>query len=206
MAIRIDMYYDFRSPYAYFADFRLRKNDLGFPEHVEWIGRPLFIDVILNLQAGRQPWAPYVDTLIQPKRAYLMADIRRMAAYYGAPYEPSWKWPDRPNQIPALCVASLLNGKTEAAFRSEVFDCLWYKKKDISDPGVLMDLLTRAKGDVALLARANEPDVHEALTMHTAEAYGNGVFGAPTFVWNNEIFFGADRLEVLAWKFARCDS
>ena len=134
MAIRIEMYYDFRSPYAYFADFRVRNNDLGFPESVEWIGRPVFIDVILNLQAGREPWAPYVDTLIPPKRAYLMADVRRMAAFYGAPYEPSWKWPSRPNQIPALCLASLLTRKTEAAFRSLVFDCLWHKKKDISDP------------------------------------------------------------------------
>lgn len=69
-----------------------------------------------------------------------------------------------------------------------------------------MDLLTRAKGDVTPLARANAPDVHEALTMQTAEAHANGVFGAPTFVWNNEIFFGADRLEVLAWKVARSDS
>jgi hypothetical protein len=37
------------------------------------------MDVILNLQAGREAWASYVDTHISPKRAYLMADIRRMA-------------------------------------------------------------------------------------------------------------------------------
>ncbi len=203
MIARIETYYDFRSPYAYFADYRLRKGNLGFPNSVEWVGRPIFIDVILNLQAGREAWAPYVDTLIPPKRAYLMADIRRMAEFYGAPYRPSWKWPARPNQIPALCVASLLSGATEEVFRSAIFDGLWHDQKDIADPAVLREALSRAGGDLTLLDQAGDPGVREALTRRTAEAYANGVFGTPTFVWNGEIFFGADRLDVLAWKVNR---
>lgn len=200
MSTRIETYYDFRSPYAYFADHLVRKGDIDFGEDVEWVGRPIFIDVILNLQAGREPWAPYVDTLIAPKRAYLMADIRRMADFYGAPFRPSWKWPSRPNQIPALCVASLLSGKTEQVFRSAIFDALWHEKKDIADPVVLRAALDRSGGDQAILHRAGDPDIHLALTKRTAEAYANGVFGTPTFVWNGQILFGADRLEVLAWK------
>jgi 2-hydroxychromene-2-carboxylate isomerase len=197
VTVRIETYYDFRSPYAYFADYRVRKGDLGFASNVEWVGRPVFIDVILNLQAGHEPWASYVDTLIPPKRAYLMADIRRMAEFYGAPYRPSWKWPSRPNQIPALCVASLLRGKTEELFRSAIFDGLWHEQKDISDPAVLRAVLDRAGGDLRILDQASDPSVHEALTKRTAEAYANGVFGTPTFVCNGEIFFGADRLESL---------
>ncbi|HEX8165387.1 MAG TPA: DsbA family protein [Beijerinckiaceae bacterium] len=203
MAVQIETYYDFRSPYAYFADYRVRKENLGFGEGVEWIGRPIFIDVILNLQFGREPWATFVDTLIPPKRAYLMTDIRRMAEFYGAPYKPSWKWPARPNQIPALCIASLLSGKTERAFRSIIFDALWHEQRDIADAAVLRDALARAGGDPTILDRAHDPTVHDALTARTAEAYAKGVFGTPTFVWNDEIFFGADRLEVLAWKIGR---
>jgi 2-hydroxychromene-2-carboxylate isomerase len=203
MTVKIDTYYDFRSPYAYFADHRVRKADLDLATEVEWIGRPIFIDVILNLQSGKEPWATYVDALIPPKRAYLMADIRRMAAFYGAPYKPSWKWPNRPNQIPALCIASLLSGRTEAAFRSAIFDGLWHEQRDISDPAVLRDAVARAGGDPAIVEQAEDPSVRDALTSRTVEAYGNGVFGTPTFVWNGEIFFGADRLDVLAWKVNR---
>ena len=206
MTARIEAYYDFRSPYAYFADWRIRKGSLGFPRTVEWIGRPIFIDVILNLQFGREPWAAFVDTLIPPKRAYLMADIRRMAEFYGVPYQPSWKWPSKPNQIPALCVASLLSGKTEELFRSSVFDGLWHEQKDIADAAVLTDMVRRAGGDPRVVEQARDPGVHERLTQHTIEAYGRGIFGTPTFVWNGEIFFGADRLEVLAWKAARAGS
>lgn len=200
MTINIDTYYDFRSPYAYFADYRVRKADFGLATTVEWVGRPIFIDAILNLQSGREPWAPYVDTLIPPKRAYLMADIRRMARFYGVPYKPSWKWPNRPNQIPALCIASLLSGRTEQIFRSTIFDGLWHEQRDISDPAILREAVGRAGGDPAVVEQADDPGVREALTKRTVEAYANGVFGTPTFVWNGEIFFGADRLEVLPWS------
>jgi len=203
MTVKIETYYDFRSPYAYFADYRVRKTDFGLAKKVEWVGRPIFIDVILNLQAGREPWAAYVDTLIPPKRAYLMADIRRMAEFYGAPYKPSWKWPNRPNQIPALRIASLLSGEIEAAFRSAIFDGLWHEQRDIADPAVLSDALARAGGNPTIVHQANDPSVHDALTKRTVEAYAKGVFGTPTFVWNDEIFFGADRLDVLAWKVDR---
>ena len=54
-----------------------------------------------------------------------------------------------------------------------------------------------------MLDQANDPSIHEALTKQTAEAYARGVFGTPTFVWNMEIFYGADRLEVLAWNVER---
>lgn len=205
MTARIENYYDFRSPYAYFANYRIRHANLGFANNVEWIGRPIFIDVILNLQAGREPWAAYVDTLIPPKRSYLMADIRRLAAFYGAPYKPSWKWPARPNQIPALCIASLLSGESEEAFRNAIFDGMWHEQKDIADPAFLKEAVSRAGGDPAIVDQARDPGVHEALTQRTAEAYATGVFGTPTFVWNGEIFFGADRLDVLAWKVGRAE-
>ena len=53
MTVKIETYYDFRSPYAYFANYRIRRGRLSFAKDVEWIGRPLFIDVLLNLQVGR---------------------------------------------------------------------------------------------------------------------------------------------------------
>jgi 2-hydroxychromene-2-carboxylate isomerase len=64
-------------------------------------------------------------------------------------------------------------------------------------------MLDRAGGDLRILDQARDQSVHDALTKRTAEAYANGVFGTPTFIWNEEIFFGADRLELLAWRMGR---
>jgi 2-hydroxychromene-2-carboxylate isomerase len=41
MDVKIETYHDFRSPYAYFADFRVRNGHLNFSADVEWIGRPI---------------------------------------------------------------------------------------------------------------------------------------------------------------------
>ena len=49
MPMKIETYYDFRSPYAYFADFRIRQGQVNFTEDVEWMGCPIFIDVILEV-------------------------------------------------------------------------------------------------------------------------------------------------------------
>jgi len=76
MATTIEAYYDFRSPYAYFANDRIRSRSFVPPIPVTWHWRPVSIDVLLNLQAGRDAWAAYSDPLSAPKRAHLLADVR----------------------------------------------------------------------------------------------------------------------------------
>ena len=90
MAAPIDIYYDFRSPYAYLAWWRIRRQQAL--SSWKWRWKPVSIDVLLNLQAGREPLAPYVDPLLPPKRKHFLADIRRSAKFFGAPLSP----PHRP--------------------------------------------------------------------------------------------------------------
>jgi 2-hydroxychromene-2-carboxylate isomerase len=70
MAVTIEVCYDFRSPYAYFAAHRIRSRLFELPTPVDCVWRPASIDVLLNLQAGRDAWATYVDPLAAPKRAH----------------------------------------------------------------------------------------------------------------------------------------
>src|SRR6266550_1500359 len=114
MTASIDAYYDFRSPYAYFANYRIRHGLFALPCPATWRWRPVSIDILLNLQAGRDPWAAYVDPLSGPKRAHLIADVRRTAAFYGAPLRAPK--PQRPNPIPALCTAALLDQEGHDSF------------------------------------------------------------------------------------------
>ena len=109
--------------------------------------------------------------------------------------------PARPNSSAVCCIVT--SGKTEEAFRSAIFDGLWHQQKDIAEPAILKDALNCAGGDPRILDQAGDPSIHEALTKRTVEAYANGVFGTPTFVWDGGIYFGANRLEVLAWRMGR---
>jgi 2-hydroxychromene-2-carboxylate isomerase len=183
MAAKIIAYYDFRSPYAYFANHRIRERSFAPPEPVSWLWRPVSIDVLLNLQADRDAWAPYVDPLSAPKRAHLIADVRRNAEFYAAPLRPPR--PRRPNSIPALCTAALLDPEAQESFRNAVFDALWQEQRDIADASVLAACLTRAGSDPGLVDRACAPDARADLADATRLAFASGIFGVPTFVYSD---------------------
>ena len=201
MPDRVDAYYDFRSPYAHFANHRLNTGAVPALREVEWRWRPVSIDILLNLQAGREPWAAYVDPLSPPKRAHFMADLRRMSGFYGAPLRtPN---PPRPNTVPALCVAHRLEGAAQEIFRNAVFTALWREQMDVADVEVLKVCLNQAGADESLADAAFSAESRDGLAERTVEAYAAGVFGVPTFVHDGEVFFGADRLDLLAWKLER---
>lgn len=198
MTVPIDVYYDFRSPYAYFAAHRL--HDRGIDGHA-WRWCPVSIDVLLNLQAGRGPWAPYSDPLSAPKRAHLIADVRRLAAYYDLPLRAPR--PARPNSVPALCLAALIDEPARAAFSIAVLNALWREQQDIADPEVLAACLARtgAKADLVSAAFTEQARVH--LAEQTQQAYARGIFGVPSFAVGADIFFGNDRLDLLRWMIER---
>lgn len=197
MTTVIEVFYDFRSPYAYFASHRLRGDAIA-QRGYDWRWRPASIDVLLNLQAGREPWAPYADPLSGPKRAHLIADVRRLAAYHRLPLRAPK--PPRPNSIPALCLARLLDERERQAFSYAVFDALWQERHDISTPEVLQACLSRARVETDMLDAAFDDAACANLAEATRQAYARGVFGVPTFVAGDEVFFGSDRLDLLLWR------
>jgi len=200
MVEQVDVYYDFRSPYAYFAAWRIMQRQLVAPVAVEWRWRPISIDVLLNLQAGRDPLAPYSDPLAPPKRRHLVADVRRCAAFYGAPLVPLHV--PRPDPMPALCVALLLEqrGIRSDTFVQAVFDETWGRAGRIDSRDVLVRCLEQVSAGEEVLEAALLEETKRVLTAASVQAYDAGIFGVPSFVFKGEIFFGADRLDMLGWR------
>ena len=198
MAAPIDIYYDFRSPYAYLAWWRIRRQQV-LPSW-KWRWRPVSIDVLLNLQAGREPLAPYVDPLPPPKRKHFLADIRRSANFLGAPLSPPRQ--PRPDPTPALCAALQLaqDGIPHDRFVDRIFEAMWQHRSDIGAREVLASCLTSAELDEAVIESATSPGAQSKLVAQSVKAYEIGIFGVPSFVAHSEIFFGADRLDMLAWR------
>jgi 2-hydroxychromene-2-carboxylate isomerase len=190
----IEFYYDFRSPYAYFATKRM---DLLTDKGAEILWRPAFIDVLLNLQQNREPWAEIIDPLCAPKRAHFMADLFRLIEFWKIP--SSMPSPATPACNQAMAIAALLehDGFEHSAYRDAVFQAVWQDQKDGSDPAVLRSCLEAGGHEAKLLDRAAEEGV-DLLTRNTVAAYGRGVLGVPTFILGEELYFGADRMELLA--------
>jgi len=98
-----------------------------------------------------------------------------------------------------MAIAALLerDGVPHAEFRDAVFKAVWQDQKDAADPDVLRACLAAGQHDPALLEQAADKGV-DLLTQNTLAAYERGVFGVPTFVVGEELYFGADRMELLA--------
>ncbi len=191
----IDFYYDFRSPFAYFATCRLNLlTDKG--AEINW--RPVFVDVLLNCQAGKAPWDERDDPFCPPKRNHFMADIFRLIEYWKIPFAmPS---PPIPGGNMAMAMAALLEkeGSAHSGFHDAIFKAIWQQQKDGADPEVVKAALVAGGHDAAMIDR--EEEGVELLTKNTLAAYENGVFGTPIFVVGDDLYFGADRMELIASK------
>ncbi len=191
----IDFYYDFRSPFAYFATCRM---DILESKGAKINWRPVFVDVLLNCQAGKSPWDERVDPFCPPKRAHFMADIFRLIEYWQIPFKmPS---PPIPGGNTAMAMAALLgqDGTSHSAFHDAMFKAIWQEQKDGADLEVVKGALLAGNHDAAMIDR--EKEGVELLTKNTLEAYDNGIFGTPTFVVAGDLYFGADRMEMIASK------
>lgn len=83
-----------------------------------------------------------------------------------------------------------------------MFEAVWVQERNIADEQVLADILKECGLDGALAAQAHSPAVQQLYEAHTQQALDAGVFGAPSYVVNGEIFWGQDRLDLLAKKLA----
>ncbi len=200
----VDVHFDFRSPYAYFAAVRIARGDAILPPGVTWRCQPVSINVLLNLQAGREPTAPYADPLAPAKRQYVFEDVRHCGAHYGIPFMlPN---PLRPNTVPAMAAFELLEADIDAQrrFLPAVFDAIWRQQKDVGDPRMLAEIAKGADVDVAVIDRALTHEAQNDLIARSARLYETvGVFGVPTFIWNKERFFGVDRLDMVCAAVAK---
>ena len=190
----IELYYDFRSPYAYFASQRtslLRNREAT----LTW--RPVLVSGLLNLQVNGEPGAEVVDPLCAAKRAHFMADIFRLIEYWDIAFAP-------PNPVPPVCndamaVAAGLDalGIEHSNFREAIFAAVWQKQQDVQQLEVLYQCMQESGLDANTLETLRV-DGTDILIANTEAAFEQGVFGVPTFVYEEQLYFGADRMELLA--------
>lgn len=187
----IDFYFDFSSTYSYVAHQDImslaRKHDLT----LSW--RPISLGAIFHQQGHSLPKPG------SPKQKYLWHDVQRAADQAGL----SFRWPDifPVNSIPAArgayWIQDIMPEKLEAYIAS-VFTTTFATDHDIGQPETLQDIAKNLGLDDAAYMAALKDDVYkDRLKQETAAAQTRGVFGAPTFCFGDEMFWGADRLAAL---------
>ena len=77
-----------------------------------------------------------------------------------------------------------------------IFDAIWQDGLNMNDDIIIQKILKNLNVNPKTFAlRATSSSIKDTLKNRTSEAYEKGIFGAPTFVSNNKLFWGQDRIE-----------
>lgn len=191
MARNVDYFLATMSPWTYLgherfvriareagAQVRLRPMDLGKVFPVSG-GLPL---------ARRAP----------QRQAYRLVELKRFSEHLGLPMNLQPKFfPVSGDASCRLLVAVDRHDGTEAALRlaGAVLAGVWAQERDIADAGTLAQMLADCGLPARRLDDAQAPEVQKLYEGHTQAAIDAGVFGAPSFVVDGELFWGQDRLD-----------
>jgi 2-hydroxychromene-2-carboxylate isomerase len=140
------------------------------------------------------------------RQKYRLADIARVAAMNGMPINmtPAF-WPANPVPASIAVIAAQAAGGGDLSGLAHSFPkACWAEDRDVSDDGVVRECL-EAAGFAPDLADKSMLSGAETLERNTDEALRRGVFGAPSYVVGDEVFWGQDRLAHLDAHLAGSD-
>ncbi len=135
-------------------------------------------------------------TLSPAKQRHNRADVIRQAAWVGAPLATPLRHPNR--TVDALRVLLACPAEAWRDVMNAFFAAYWRDGLDIADVDVRASILDHLGLDRAEVMRQAASDAgRSALRQRTDEAVALGVFGAPAFVVDGALFWGADRIEMV---------
>lgn len=185
----VQFYFDFSSPYGYFAATRIDALAARHGREVRW--RPILLGAVFK-QNGQRPLSE-----IPLKGAYMQRDLPRSARWFGVPFR-------MPSRFPIAGTAASRayywmedrDRKLAKRFALAAYQAFFAEDRDISSPVVVADVAAALDVDRQELATAlNDGAVKERLRREVDEAIALGVFGSPYIVVDGEPFWGSDRLD-----------
>lgn len=192
----IGFYFSFISPYGYFAAERVEA--LG-----DRVGRPIawraFYQRGLTVQhlPIREPMA-----LWPIKGDYFRQDLPRTARYFGLPYNPADAVAFQPlNAERAFWILNDVAPEAARGFARRVFQLVFAEARLPESLADVLAVVSEVGGDEALVASAaqtGEGPWKTRLREETDAAAANGVWGTPTFLIDDQLFWGSDRMEQAA--------
>lgn len=185
---KLQFWFEFASTYSYLSAMRIDSLAEAAGVEIEW--RPFWLGPIFKSQG----WDSSPFNIYPVKGKYMWRDMERLCAARGLPLSPPDPFPQ--NGVLAARTAILALKQPEGAeFCKAIYRAEFGEGRTISDPDLLRTLLTQCGLPAELVDAAGEPENKEALKDAVTEAMDLGIFGAPSFIANGELFWGDDRLE-----------
>lgn len=198
----IEFFFDCSSPWTYLAFRALQPLAAGLKVDISW--RPVLVGGIFN-SVNKGIYSARED-MDSPKNRYVLKDLQDCAREAGVKVVfPPRVFPV--NSVKAMRGCVWLARNAEAAglksacldFAEATFAAYFTRQEDISQDDVLAAICLRLGMDAeAFLTGIAQPEIKQALKANTDEAIARGAFGSPTFFVGDDMYFGSDRLPLVA--------
>ena len=183
MSDHIDFYFDIISPYSYIAHKKIQNLT-----NVVFNYKPIFLGGLHNL-AGIE--APAFNK-------FKMQNMRNDCDLVAFKNKIKFKWNSKfpINSLNIMRGYLSISNSKKIEYLNCFFDAYWRDNKDLSNSETINNLLGHLKIDQEkFYTSIKEQVIKDELIKLTNKAFQKEVFGAPTFIVNNKIFWGQDRLE-----------
>ena len=187
----IEFYFDFSSPYGYFASERIDALAARYNRAVNW--HPVLLGVVFK-QTGMAPL-----TQVPIKGDYATRDFARSARLMKIPFAMPPVFPIA-SQAPARVMLWIAGQDADAAkaYAKVAYRAYFVDGSDISRPETAAALAASLGHDRdAASAAIDDPQFKAALKTEVEQAIAHGVFGSPFIIVDSEPFWGADRLAMV---------
>ena len=192
MAKNIDFYFGVSSPWTYLAGPRFRKLVQRNKLVVNW--KPFDVSRVFSL-TGTKP-VKERPSQIQANR---LTDLARWRSFLKMDLNLQPKF-FPVNNLPAarMIISALQKGVDVMDLANAYMTAVWVQERDISDPETLIAIANEQGLDgTSMLTRVEDNSVMKELDGNGQEAIDRNVFGTPTWIYKEELFWGQDRLEFL---------
>ena len=186
MSNYIDFYFDIISPYSYIAHKKIQK----IKEHRKVIFnyKPILLGGLHNLAGINAP------AFNKYKIKNFQSDCELVSKKNDISFKWNLKFPI--NSLSIMRGYLSMNDDQKEDYLNIFFDAYWKDNLDLSseeDFSKLLEVLNLEKE--IFFEKIKHPSIKDDLKKSTSDAFKKEVFGAPTFIVNNKIFWGQDRLE-----------
>jgi 2-hydroxychromene-2-carboxylate isomerase len=199
----LDVYFDYKSPYAYLAVAQTWELERDFAVQLNWLPYTLNIpDFLGSAKVAADGEVMEADRSEHQWRRvrYSYMDVRRYANLRGLTVRGPQKIWDS-----SLAGIGMLYAKTQDAVRAYTditYDRFWKRELDIEDREVLRAVLAEAGADTAGWDAYLDGEGRAEHDRIRAEAEERGIFGVPSYVIDDELFWGREHLSMVRLRLA----
>ena len=181
-----DFYFDFISPYSFLAHKEIRKIEDKIKIKIKY--KPILLGGLHNMHGIKAP------AFIPAKAKHMIRDCKLIAERNNVKFKFNSYFPIKSlNLMRGVLVAEEDNIKNY--YIDSIFNTIWQDGLNMNDEVVIQKVLKNLSVNPKTFAlRSTSSLIKDSLRSKTNEAYEKGIFGAPTFVSNNKIFWGQDRI------------